>query len=269
MTSHSSLRRASKTGFTLIELLVVIAIIAILAAILFPVFAQAREKARQASCMSNLKQIGIATLMYVQDYDETMFPWMLNDPRGILAWDGLTDFTQGFPPKYSAEQGLLQPYMKNTKITDCPSATGTIPFEIDLGNGVPVWIAYGVNVLLMPYTTSPSFIYTGLPIARIQAPADTVFLADAVAFAFNPPTKMKRTSQLTPPSSNGPSLHGRHNAMANVLWMDGHVNSKKPVPPTNVGGPTTLETYKANNVGFLMPPNATTANQDFYFTLEK
>src|SRR5580692_6008483 len=63
--------RSKKTGFTLIELLVVIAIIAILAAILFPVFAQAREKARQASCMSNLKQLGLAELQYVQDYDET------------------------------------------------------------------------------------------------------------------------------------------------------------------------------------------------------
>src|ERR1051325_8756326 len=66
-------RNATGTAFTLIELLVVIAIIAILAAILFPVFAQAREKARQISCLSNLKQIGLAFLMYVQDYDET-FP---------------------------------------------------------------------------------------------------------------------------------------------------------------------------------------------------
>ena len=72
-------RRCSRYGFTLIELLVVIAIIAILAAILFPVFAQAREKARQASCLSNCKQLGLASNMYVQDYDET-FPYNLG-PR--------------------------------------------------------------------------------------------------------------------------------------------------------------------------------------------
>ena len=75
-------KHRSQQGFTLIELLVVIAIIAILAAILFPVFAQAREKARQASCMSNLKQIGLAELQYVQDYDERLSGSYQNSPNG-------------------------------------------------------------------------------------------------------------------------------------------------------------------------------------------
>lgn len=91
-----------KKGFTLIELLVVIAIIAILAAILFPVFAQAREKARSTSCLSNLKQIGTGWFMYVQDYDETI-------PEGWSAISG------GF-------HNLVQPYMKNYQIVECPSA---------------------------------------------------------------------------------------------------------------------------------------------------
>ena len=91
-----------QSGFTLIELLVVIAIIAILAAILFPVFAQAREKARSISCLSNLKQIGTGWMMYVQDYDETI-------PEGWSAVSG------GF-------HNLVQPYMKSHKIVECPSA---------------------------------------------------------------------------------------------------------------------------------------------------
>ena len=92
-----------KKGFTLIELLVVIAIIAILAAILFPVFARAREKARQSTCLSNVKQIGLAILMYVQDYDERMpMLYDLGTPR----------------------QGIIrttQPYTMNWQVHDCPS----------------------------------------------------------------------------------------------------------------------------------------------------
>jgi prepilin-type N-terminal cleavage/methylation domain-containing protein len=97
-----------RTGFTLIELLVVIAIIAILAAILFPVFAQAREKARQTSCLSNSKQLALGVLMYVQDYDETF-------PRSI--------YIQPATPKNIAFSvyDAIQPYLKNIQIMNCPS----------------------------------------------------------------------------------------------------------------------------------------------------
>src|SRR5919204_517662 len=77
---NDKMNRSRVTGFTLIELLVVIAIIAVLAAILFPVFAQAREKARQASCLSNMKQQGAAVMMYAQDFDETLPPWWVPNP---------------------------------------------------------------------------------------------------------------------------------------------------------------------------------------------
>src|SRR4028118_1248712 len=100
----------ARKGFTLIELLVVIAIIAILAAILFPVFARARENARRASCQSNLKQIGLGVMQYTQDYDELMpRPWY-----GTSATD--TD------PKWV---DVIQPYVKSTQLFTCPSDSQT------------------------------------------------------------------------------------------------------------------------------------------------
>src|SRR5919107_1459723 len=106
--THRSTRNGSRkpSGFTLIELLVVIAIIAILAAILFPVFAQAREKARQATCLSNMKQWSIGTKMYLSDYDETVVPCYVYTVHGVhLQW----------------WSDLLDPYVKNDKVWHCPN----------------------------------------------------------------------------------------------------------------------------------------------------
>ena len=102
-----------RKGFTLIELLVVIAIIAILAAILFPVFAQAREKARAISCVSNEKQIVLSWSMYTQDYDETVLPYTV----------GGGSFTSAFPWTY-----ILQPYIKNYQVYKCPDSTYAIGY---------------------------------------------------------------------------------------------------------------------------------------------
>jgi prepilin-type N-terminal cleavage/methylation domain-containing protein/prepilin-type processing-associated H-X9-DG protein len=107
-----------RKGFTLIELLVVIAIIAILAAILFPVFAQAREKARASACLSNTKQIASALLMYVQDYDETM-------PGGCFANFGCPVGENGLPPGANfTSLWPLRPYVKADQVFICPSGKG-------------------------------------------------------------------------------------------------------------------------------------------------
>jgi prepilin-type N-terminal cleavage/methylation domain-containing protein len=145
-----------RTGFTLIELLVVIAIIAILAAILFPVFAQAREKARATSCLSNYKQTALAILQYVQDYDEK-FPQAT--PKNGTNWSGSNapvfvttpPDLRGAPPyspvRYSTWTYATDPYRKNYQILACPSS---LDWTISTAatNYNPPRIAHTMNGLL-------------------------------------------------------------------------------------------------------------------------
>ncbi|MBU0610456.1 MAG: DUF1559 domain-containing protein [Armatimonadetes bacterium] len=139
----------TRRGFTLIELLVVIAIIAILAAILFPVFAKAREKARQASCLSNVKQIMLAVLQYAQDYDERFPAGYYNNWNSVNA--------------YTPMVGIM-PYAKNTQMFICPSVAGyTITYNLVTPS--QAWVAsYGFNInqqgALGTITAPAEMIYT-------------------------------------------------------------------------------------------------------------
>jgi len=155
--------RGKRYGFTLIELLVVIAIIAILAAILFPVFAQAREKARTASCLSNLKQLGTATIMYTQDYDGA-YP---------LAW-------HDDPAQYGFDV-MLYPYVKSLQVYECPSHHNTPRWwpgyktqaNIDKP-GIPG--AYAMNGDLAARTVNGR--RAGITEASVQNPADTIMMTE-------------------------------------------------------------------------------------------
>ncbi len=117
-------RRTGESGFTLIELLTVIAIIAVLAALLFPVFSSAREKARQTSCLSNLRQLGLAISMYSQDYDG-LYPYMV-DPADKFTpqiWSSMPQF-QAEIPNIGLVSQVLQTYVKSAELFHCPSDTG-------------------------------------------------------------------------------------------------------------------------------------------------
>jgi prepilin-type N-terminal cleavage/methylation domain-containing protein/prepilin-type processing-associated H-X9-DG protein len=120
-----------RAGFTLIELLVVIAIIAILAAILFPVFAQARDKARQSTCLSNLKQIGLAFHSYTADYDEMLGPIAI----AVAGQSPTGPFTvkNRFGGRTILWPAVLQPYVKSLNIFSCPSAPASFKLEQDVG----------------------------------------------------------------------------------------------------------------------------------------
>jgi len=141
-----------RRGFTLIELLVVIAIIAILAAILFPVFARAREKARQTSCLSNVKQLSLACLMYAQDYDEML-------PAGRIQHNP-TDCSNNSKAFW---QHLTQPYSKNIQLYVCPSnsaRTTTCGRFYDWANNMAVTNNYGVNCR---FGTSGGYVMANIP----------------------------------------------------------------------------------------------------------
>ena len=182
----------NKKGFTLIELLVVIAIIAILAAILFPVFAQAREKARQTSCLSNTKQLGLGLLMYTQDYDET---WPRNDDcvnNGTRAVDGAPATAIGCNgPTYGDRVNHYKwwywtyPYVKNAQINFCPSRTGLLDQTNWTQNAEIFNAGYGLNLALTgannSYGKSSPVLrnsWTGGTLAGITAPAEAMLMME-------------------------------------------------------------------------------------------
>jgi prepilin-type N-terminal cleavage/methylation domain-containing protein/prepilin-type processing-associated H-X9-DG protein len=188
----------TKRGFTLIELLVVIAIIAILAAILFPVFAKAREKARQSSCLSNVKQIVLGLMQYAQDYDERL-PAGHTYAGGVGVW-------------YLA----IDPYIKNTQVRMCPS-DGATP-------AIPPTCSYGVsyNNIFTDTGTGPR----GASLGSLTAPADTLIMGDSAGIA-GPSTWYYYSLKPYALGTSGQTYNciphpGRHNGGNNVGFADGH-----------------------------------------------
>ena len=164
---HASARAA---GFTLVELLTVIAIISILAALLFPVFAEAREKARQVSCLSNEKQIGMSVAMYTEDYDETLPLYSFGAGYGgILGYNSLDG------PRWA---DMIFPYVKNTQTFDCPDSGRKMAiFPGGKYFNVKTY-SYGITTPLDNTYPDSLFGVAGRALSELDTPAQTVMLAD-------------------------------------------------------------------------------------------
>lgn len=218
-------QQTARPGFTLIELLVVIAIIAILASILFPVFARARENARRSSCASNLKQVGLGILQYVQDFDERM-PYdqspVQTCPNGLCT--------------NTSWRGLLQPYIKSFQVFDCPSNSG-----LKRSDGYIYGISedYSANISYWGYTYpgcgnacgafgfsnyGTSFtLWTPPNLAQFTNSSQTITVLETVQVNDNAMGWAANEDPLRPYLFNG------HLATANYLFMDGHVKALKPL----------------------------------------
>jgi len=211
-----------RRGFTLIELLVVIAIIAILAAILFPVFLQAREKASASACMSNMKQIALATTMYADNHDNCIVPRFM--------WYG---------KRYHFWPELIRPYVKTWGVHRCPSRKRIASLKEEGDPDIPGgWGRYGGIGCNHPNICP---ILSSVRMSAIRRPSKTIVFADSGKVS-NPenhddpdgwieeyPYDMFRTPDNKPFFDTQPvRVVGRHSGRANAAFLDGHASSMRP-----------------------------------------
>ena len=209
-----------RKAFTLIELLVVIAIIAILAAILFPVFAKAREKARQSSCANNLKQMSTAAIQYRQDYDERHFrqAWVagqdFNNPLGVPPTTGMT------------YQAGLTPYIKNTQVFVCPSGAANLGPLNNYGHNMWLSTRADADVAAANYGVAGRVMFNDASNAYMDS--GCIDFPQGTTGPFNYPN---------------PRLVDRHNEGYNLSYYDGHVKWSKPTGVAKDQWDTSLTGY--------------------------
>jgi prepilin-type N-terminal cleavage/methylation domain-containing protein len=202
----------NRGGFTLIELLVVIAIIAILAAILFPVFAQAKSAAKQTQSLSNLRQIGLAWTLYAADNDDVLMV-----PRSPMGGSKFAYWWASYDPATNLQierEGLLYPYTRGAGVQADPSW----PNRLRSATG---FTGYGYNY---------RYLGTGwVSSTSLQNPAETVAFASSARLNFLAPFNLEGNTYLEAPSAGYPTFHARANGRGVIVWADGHANSRKPL----------------------------------------
>jgi prepilin-type N-terminal cleavage/methylation domain-containing protein/prepilin-type processing-associated H-X9-DG protein len=239
-----------RSGFTLIELLVVIAIIAILAAILFPVFAQARNKARQSACLSNTKQIGLALMSYSQDFDEKLVRGWYGDG----GWQPSANPTPASGPTRYKWMDVVEPYVKNNALYSCSNAPlgiargrGTyVPAKMLGTSGSPAspndeyYGSYAINSAYWDTNANPVSkrgVSNDIAMAVVEAPANTIWVTDgngAYQVSWpnlnDDPEVVGKEGSLGYLSWKGRGIGDmtegavvdRHQGMTNAIYCDGH-----------------------------------------------
>ena len=206
------------SGFTLIELLVVIAIIVVIAAILFPVFARAREKARQTTCLSNEKQLSLAVSEYTIDYDDH-FPSQVSAEPG----DGVTGawiYYDLFEDGFDVTKGGLYPYVRSKSVYICPDDVA------GSANG----LSYSMNSCLDSAEPSGGGFERGDPLAKITVPSSTMLLGEEASYTLNDQTNDPALGT----SDDGYFAFGvndfstRHTGGSNISFVDGHAKWYTP-----------------------------------------
>jgi len=283
MISQPVFVRPIRRAFTLIELLVVIAIIAILAAILFPVFGRARENARRTSCLSNLKQIGLGSIQYVQDYDEQLYPHRFNSTTNPLAAQASAAGVSGVASDKIFWPTLLQPYVKSYQVFQCPSnPNGWVQWNTDGNNcsgiasstssgssgcygiGYGAENSYGHNDFL-----SPADAFNGgsgpLPIrlAQLLHPATTVAVCDASYYGAFPDyngdttggtSNMNGITATETGTATGSGQTALYNFAVDLKGVGVYSNYWKNIGNNkwswNVSGPTTWASTSADGSNF-------------------
>lgn len=236
---HSELVIGAAGAFTLIELLIVVAIIGILSALLLPALNQSRQSARRAECAGNLRQLGMATQLYWDEYSGNCFQWLSPSTNGDghLYWFGWlqSDATAEGRRTFDLSAGVLFPYLNGSDVRLCPALYAT-PAQIKL-KGDDVIFSYGYNKSLSPAGNNPSPV----SVNKIKQPADLALFADAAQIndfqdPASPDSPMLEEWYYLDVNTNFaganyyPNGHFRHAQKANVVFCDGHVGMETMMP---------------------------------------